>query len=162
MSPRAACLVIAIGNPSRGDDAFGPLLAERLLAWRSTASGHVNTDQEQVDIVVEQQCQVEHILDMQGRERVLFIDAAAQGPTEVQLQPLHALPVEQAPLASHACSPAQLLTLHTLLLGEPAPAAYLLSLTGQAFELGAPLSRPVQSRLDQAWDCLMRWLREGA
>jgi hypothetical protein len=28
-------LVIAVGNPSRGDDAAGPLLAERLSAWLS-------------------------------------------------------------------------------------------------------------------------------
>src|SRR5574343_38031 len=30
---RAPIVVFAIGNPSRGDDAIGPVLCERLAAW---------------------------------------------------------------------------------------------------------------------------------
>ena len=62
----ASLLIFAYGNPSRGDDALGPLLLERLQALNLP---HVET-------LTDFQLQVEHAYDLQGRERVLFIDAS--------------------------------------------------------------------------------------
>jgi Ni,Fe-hydrogenase maturation factor len=37
MTRAARWLVFGVGNPSRGDDALGPLFIERLEAWSATA-----------------------------------------------------------------------------------------------------------------------------
>jgi hypothetical protein len=67
-------LVFAYGNPSRGDDALGPLLIER-LEERQRAGALTR-----VDLLTDFQLQVEHALDLRGRERVIFAEAAASGP----------------------------------------------------------------------------------
>ena len=54
-------LVLAIGNPSRGDDALGPLLAERLMQWLQRRPASV---QLAVEIICEQQLMVEHVDDL--------------------------------------------------------------------------------------------------
>jgi len=66
----APVLVLAVGNPSRGDDALGPELAARLEA--AALPG--------VEVIVEFQLQVENALDLVGRERVIFIDAGTGTP----------------------------------------------------------------------------------
>ena len=81
--PKAPVLVLAVGNPSRGDDAFGPLLAQRLQTWLAAQTGEV---QQAIELITDQQLVVEHALDLQGRERVLFIDAAAWHDSPVALQ----------------------------------------------------------------------------
>ena len=65
LQPRAdvaPTLVIAIGNPSRGDDALGPLAGQRLAAMRLR----------DVEVLTEFQLQVEHALDLLGRRRVVW------------------------------------------------------------------------------------------
>ncbi|MDP2785684.1 MAG: Ni/Fe hydrogenase, partial [Sulfurimicrobium sp.] len=62
----APLLVFGYGNPSRGDDALGPLLLEQLAALNLP----------HVELLTDFQLQVEHAVDLQGRERVLFIDAS--------------------------------------------------------------------------------------
>ena len=71
---RAPLLVLAVGNPSRGDDALGPMLAERLES--AALPG--------VEVITEFQLQVENALDLEGRERVIFVDAGVGtgGPFE--------------------------------------------------------------------------------
>ena len=59
-------LIFGYGNPSRGDDAIGPLLIERLEILNLP----------DVDLLTDFQLQVEHALDLRGRERVLFVDAS--------------------------------------------------------------------------------------
>jgi hydrogenase maturation protease len=160
MQPAASkrpCLVLAIGNPSRGDDAFGPVLAERLQSWLSAQHQAI---QDQIDLIVEQQLVVEHVLDLQGRQRVLFIDAAAQGAPGAALQTITAQ--AQPSVQSHTCTPAQLLALYQTLLSQAPPDAQLLTITGHNFELDAPLSDTVQSALPQAWLLLQDWLNTHA
>jgi hypothetical protein len=64
-------LVLAIGNPSRGDDALGPLFASARgeLARRRDRRG-------QVELLTDFQLQIEHALDLVGRARVVFVDAS--------------------------------------------------------------------------------------
>lgn len=148
-------LILAMGNPSRGDDAFGPLLAERLGLWLSQQTPAV---QDQIDLIGDQQLMVEHVDDLQGRQRVLFIDAAASGSPDLRLTPLE--PPPQPPtVQSHSCTPSQLLALYRHLLALPPPRSELLTLTGQGFELGAPLSGATQQNMAPAWSLLMTWLR---
>jgi hypothetical protein len=71
--PRAGLLVIAVGNRSRGDDALGPLLLDRLERWR--ASGDRGAD---LELLEDFQLQIEHALDLAGRRLVLFVDAGTR------------------------------------------------------------------------------------
>lgn len=154
---RPATLVMAIGNPSRGDDAAGPWLAERLADW---LQGDGRPHQDDIEVICEQQLMVEHALDLAGRTRVLFIDAAAQQDALVCWQPIQ--PATSGPsLSSHQCTPAQLLQLCLHTLREPAPPSWLLSLRGAAFELGAPMSTSLQAALQQVWLPLLAWLTQA-
>ena len=71
-APVAPTLVFGIGNPSRGDDAIGPLMIERLE--REQSAGRLSG----VDLLTDFQLQPEHALDLRGRARVLFVDASLQ------------------------------------------------------------------------------------
>lgn len=150
-------LILAVGNPSRGDDAIGPLMASQLQDWLAQQDASL---QARVDVVSDLQLMVEHVFDIQGRARVLFIDASAQSEqTGARLLPIQA---SVAPVVnSHASSPAQLLGLHQSLLGAPPPSSHLLTISGHSFELGAPLSPQVQASLSQAWALLQGWLKSS-
>ncbi len=180
---KAPILVLAVGNPSRGDDAFGPLLAQQLQAWLAAQTADV---QQAIELVTDQQLMVEHALDLQGREHVLFIDAAARHDAPVALQTVSKTATASAPsgrphghgpdqglaphnhralrepaVNSHSCTPSDLLALFQSLLNEPPPQADLLTLKGHGFELGAPLSPEAQALLPQAWRLLEAWLTKA-
>jgi len=144
-------LVLAWGNPSRGDDALGPLLAERLLVHAETASlmGCV-------EVLTDFQLQVEHALDLVGRERVLFVDAALDLAEPFTVRPLQA--ARGGGIGSHALAPEAVLQVYQDLHGQPPPPATLLALRACAFELGTAPGAKAMADLDQAlaWAC--RWL----
>ncbi len=150
----ARTLMIAVGNPSRGDDAAGPLLAERLSEWLDKEGCIHRMD---LAIVSDQQLMVEHAYDLRDRDRVLFIDAAAKQGEPVQWQPIEAS-ASGPTLSSHQCTPSQLLHLCAHTLQIPAPPAWLLSLHGEGFELGAPVSAAMQAAMAQAWDEILAWV----
>jgi len=142
----ASVLIIGIGNPSRGDDALGPLAIERLAAL----------DLPGVEFLIEFQLQVEFALDITGRERVVFIDAAASGPEPYAF---HApLPGQQASHSTHALTPESVLAAcHQV--GVPLPAqAWVLAIRGYEFELGAALSPEAEGNLRAALAHLEGWL----
>ncbi len=136
-------LVFAWGNPSRGDDALGPALLDLLeTRQRETAElGHV-------ELITDYQLQVEHALDLQGRERVLFIDASVSAQAPYVLSVL--LPQRDSSYTTHAMSPAAVLAVYEQINDEPPPPAWLLSIRGYDFELGQPLSAQARSNLQDA------------
>jgi hydrogenase maturation protease len=148
-------LVIAIGNPSRGDDALGPALLELLAADGVAADG-------QVELLTDFQLQVEHALDLAGRCAVLFVDAAwptaagaGSGAAGVTLTPITA--DAAAPLSSHALRPQAVLQVCET-LAPPAPPAWLLAIGGEGFELGAAMSDIACRHLETARGEVHRWL----
>jgi hydrogenase maturation protease len=148
--PRIA--VLGCGNPSRGDDALGPALMERVEEWAETHPGR--------EVVTAQdfQLQVEHTIDMAGRDLVLFVDASGDGPDPFTLRPV--VPSDHASFTTHALSPEALLhTFNTLGCGDP-PRAFSLGIRGHSFELGQPLSPQARENLESAWS-LVRELLEG-
>lgn len=157
-SGTAPVVVFAIGNPSRGDDAIGPLLGERLMAQlqQHACVDRAATDRAMVEVIIEQQLVVEHVLDLVGRQQALFIDAAAQGAEVASLAPI--TPAETCSVMSHRLSPATLLGLYGSHLGHAPPPAALLSVVGSSFELGAGLSAQANKGLDRAWAMLQTWL----
>ena len=145
LSPKggvAPRLVIGIGNPSRGDDAIGPLAVEQLEAF----------DLPGVELLTDFQLQVEHALDLIGRREVVFIDAAASGTEPFDFAPVH--PLADASATTHALSPAAVLEAFRRVTDEPLPTAFVLAVRGYAFELGAPLSPAAAGNLDAALQLL--------
>ncbi len=134
----APLLIFACGNPSRGDDALGPLLLERLETLNLPG----------VELLTDFQLQVEHAVDLQGRERVLFVDASVSCPPPFELSRLSA--AKDRSFTSHAMSPAAVLQAYQELYGETPP-AWLLAVRGESFELGEPLSAAAQGNLEQAF-----------
>ena len=146
----APLLVFGWGNPSRGDDALGPLCIERLRALGLSAA--------RVEYLEDFQLQVEHALDLAGRARVLLVDASLRcaAPFEVtQLQPAH-----DARLMSHALTPEALLQVYAELRKEPPPPCTLLAIRGERFELGEPPGSAALANLDAALQWARAWLND--
>lgn len=143
-------LVLAWGNPSRGDDALGPLLAERLLDPTQAALT------QRLEVLTDFQLQVEHALDLVGRERVLFIDAALGLATPFTVRPLQA--TRGGGLGSHALAPEAVLQVYQDLHGAPAPPATLLAIRATGFELGAAVGTQALADLDLATEWACRWV----
>lgn len=151
---RPRWLIFAVGNPSRGDDALGPLLIERLEHWLATADKlPVN-----LHLLTDFQWQVEHALDLQGVDVVIFADASVLGEASFELAPL--TPQFDASYSTHALSPACVLAVAAR-LGQELPQSWVLSMPGRDFELGAPLSATAQSALDGAFTYLSACLESG-
>jgi hydrogenase maturation protease len=136
-------LVLAVGNPSRGDDALGPELAARLEA--AALPG--------VEVIQDFQLQVEHALDLVGRERVIFVDAGTGTPAPFELAEV--APADDFRHTSHALSPAAVLAAHARVRAEAPPPCWLLCVRGEQFELGSPLSEAARRNLEAAWLALL-------
>ncbi|WP_420476326.1 hydrogenase maturation protease [Noviherbaspirillum sp. ST9] len=147
----APTLIIGYGNPSRGDDALGPAAIE---AIERLAAGHPEWGD--VETVTDFQLQIEFVTDLAGRERIVFIDAAANGTEPFFFGPLVAK--EDASISSHALSPAALLAVYRNFHGEDAPPAFLLGIRGYDFDLGVPLSPQAEKNLAAALSTVEKWL----
>ena len=145
----APVLVLAVGNPSRGDDAIGPELAARLEA--AALPG--------VEVVTEFQLQVENALDLVGRERVIFVDAGTGTPAPFELRRIEAAP--EFLHTSHALSPEAVLATYRRVTGDEPPEAWVLCVRGESFELGNELSTAAADHLEAAWIELRRRIGPG-
>jgi hydrogenase maturation protease len=131
-------LVLAIGNPSRGDDAIGPALAARIEALGLP----------HVEVITDFQLAPEHALDLAGREKVIFVDAGEGTPEPHELRRVEAK--SDFTYTSHAMSPEAVLATYARVTGEPPPEAWVLCVRGESFELGEPLSAAAAARLEAA------------
>ncbi len=147
MTRPARWLVFGVGNPSRGDDALGPLFIERLEAWSATA-GDLPVA---LATLTDFQWQIEHALDLIDIDVVIFVDASVRAEPPFELAPLAAN--FDATHSTHALSPACLLAVAER-LGQTVPEAWLLAIPGRAFELGAPPCPDSLSCLDAAFEHL--------
>lgn len=151
---RAATLIIGCGNPSRGDDAMGPIA---LAAIECLAARHAEWGE--IEIVTDFQLQIEFVADLADRQRIVFIDAAASGAEPFSFCALDAQ--QDASFTSHALSPASLLSVFRNYHGTDAPPSFLLGIRGYDFGLGDPLSVRAQCNLDAAVAMLEHWLTAG-
>jgi hydrogenase maturation protease len=138
LNDRPPVLVVGIGNPARGDDAIGPLLIERL-------AGRVRPS---VELLTDYQLQVEFVLDLQGRDLVIFVDAsvAAAAPFECRA----VTPAASHSITTHALAPSALLAAYEAHFGLAPPRALALAVQGCEFELGAGLSAAAADHLEAA------------
>mgnify|MGYP003412199035 FL=1 len=147
----ATTLIFGWGNPSRGDDALGPLFIERLEAL---ASQHPEWGA--LEFLCDFQLQVEHALDLRGRQRVLFVDAGLPAGAPFSVENIG--PARDASFTSHAMTPQAVLHAWTLLECQAPPAALLLRIRGEQFELGLEMSAAAQENLAAALAWVESWL----
>lgn len=145
----APTLVIAIGNPSRGDDALGPLAAERIEALQPAG----------VDVLTDFQLQVEHAIDLLGRQRVIFIDASVSAAAPFTITPIG--PRHEHSHSTHALTPATLLQNFQDLTASAPPPAWLLAIRGETFELGTAPSAAALRHLEAAIESLLPLLADA-
>ena len=138
---RPGVLVVGIGNPDRGDDGFGPAVADRL---RGRVPSGVRVLERSGDVLA-------LIEDWAGFSAVIVIDAAApiSQPGRIHSFDLAAdpLPVGFARGSTHAFGIAEAVELARSLDRLPCRlVAYLVE--GSRFVIGAPLSPPVAAAVD--------------
>ena len=150
----APTLIFGWGNPSRGDDALGPLFVEHFtaLAARHPEWGGV-------DCLTDFQLQVEHALDLQGRSRVLFVDASLDAPAPCSLARIEA--ARDASFTTHAMSPQAVLRVYADIEDGAPPPCWLLAIRGEGFELGEPLSNSANGNLKAALLAAVDWIADA-
>jgi hydrogenase maturation protease len=141
---KAPLIVFAVGNPSRGDDALGPVLATRLIAWLE-AEGLGG----RVDVVEDFQLQIEHALDLEGRRLALFIDAGEGTAPPFVLKRIAASGAVAH--STHALAPEAVLEVYRRTLGDEPPPSYILCVAGTDFALGEPLTAAAAENADSAF-----------
>lgn len=155
MIQKKKTLIFACGNPSRGDDALGPALIEQMssLLKEQGIEG-------QFELLSDFQFQIEHVLDMKQRDRVIFVDASVSVESPFSFEKLQLPPDRSLEMSytTHALHPNQLLPVYRHYFHEPPPPCYLLSIRGHAFELGMPLSNAAKEYLEQAIQFLLGFL----
>ena len=143
-------LVFGWGNLSRGDDALGPLFVAELRSYAHAAT------LPDVEFIEEYQLQVEHVLDLASRSRVLFVDASCACTAPFELSRPQA--ARDARFTTHAMSPAALLHAYIDLFQAPPPPCTLLAIRGRQFELGASPGESALKHLAQALEWGRGWL----
>ena len=123
-------LIIGYGNPLRGDDAAGYEAAGRLGA------------------LAVPQLTPELADEISRAEQVIFIDAADGPDAAGTLRETPVLPGPSPEPFTHRLTPESLLGLAEALYGR-APRAVLITVAGENFSLGAPLSPGVAAALDR-------------
>lgn len=147
----APTLIFGWGNPSRGDDALGPLFVEHFTAL---ATRHPEWGE--VECLTDFQLQVEHALDLQGRRRVLFVDASIDAPAPCSLVRIKA--ARDASFTTHAMSPQAVLKVYVDIDGGEPPPCCLLAIRGERFELGEDLSAAARQSLQAALQLAADWI----
>lgn len=146
-------LIFAWGNPSRGDDALGPLFAEH---FQTLAARHPEWGE--IEFLTDFQLQVEHALDLQGRQRVLFVDASISAPPPCTLTRIVA--AKDASFTTHAMSPQSVMQVFVDLEDVDPPPCWLLAIRGDCFELGEEMSPAATSHLQAALAMAADWIAE--
>lgn len=144
-------LVFGYGNPSRGDDALGPMAIDQLSKWQSRH--HWN----HLHLLTDFQLQIEHITDLEDQELVVFIDADVSCAPPFVVKPCNAL--NNHSYTSHAVSPQALLGLYQRVHNSEPPPSYLIHIRGERFEMGESLSKGAQSNLEAALDFIFELCR---
>lgn len=151
MSSAVKVLVQGIGNPSRGDDALGPMLIERLSeGWVEGAF-----DKEWL-----YQLQIEQAEQWSHYDVVVVLDAHVRIDEPIvwrELEPSG----ETTSFSTHALSPQAVVTLNRQYY-EKHPTVYLLGLQSESFGLGESLSPKAERALEAADATLARFLQANS
>ena len=147
----APTLIFTYGNPSRGDDGLGPAMFELLENNKQT--GH---DLDKVDLLTDYQLQIEHAVDLDQRECVLFIDASVSAAAPYEFHQLQ--PERDNSYTTHAMSPVAVLAVYQQINQRKPPPSYMLSIRGYEFGLGQALTEQAKTNLQQAYEFIKQLL----
>ncbi|MDS4015615.1 MAG: hydrogenase maturation protease [Candidatus Accumulibacter sp.] len=153
-SAPAPIVILACGNPSRGDDALGPQLLERLHDWL-LAEGL----SERYELIGDFQWQIENALDLAGRELALFIDADQQAAAPYAFRRVEASDAPSFAASSHALNPETVLAVLARLGQAALPPTYVLGVRGDSFVLGDELSPTAREHAEAAFAFLQAFCR---
>ena len=148
----APIVVFAVGNPSRGDDAIGPELCARLEKWLAREGLS-----ERAELIEDFQLNIEHALDLAGRELALFIDAGENTPAPYVFEQIY--PAAIPSHSTHALPPQAVLQVFRQTEGREPPPSFVLCVRGECFELGEGLSAEALGRMDEAMNRLEQLIR---
>jgi hydrogenase maturation protease len=151
----APVVIFAVGNPSRGDDAIGPELYGRLAKWLENEGLA-----DQFELIEDFQLQIEHALDLQGRQLALFIDAGENTPVPYTFKQI--APAIGIAHTTHELPPEAVLQVYLQTEGSEPPPSFVLCVRGEEFELGEPLTATTSSYVEAAFGLLMQLCREAA
>jgi hydrogenase maturation protease len=132
-------LIFGYGNLSRGDDALGVLMLEHIEA---------NFDLKNIDLLTDFQLQIEHALDLENRELVVFVDASVK--SEIAFEFTRLQPVRDLSHTTHAMSPAAILDTYQTIKKQMPPPCFLLAIGADSFELGEDLGNTARQNLAKA------------
>lgn len=118
-------LFYGIGNPSRGDDAFGPLIIEELEKKNQFKNA---------TYLWNYQLQIEDAELIDHYDRVIFIDAHENLDKEITFTKLE--PALHPEYSSHSVHPESILALNRQFF-QGQVECYLLALKGSSFELSS-------------------------
>lgn len=141
----APVLVFTCGNPSRGDDALGPVMFDMLEQYKKTTS-----KLDCVDLLTDYQLQIEHTIDLEHRECVLFIDASVSSSLPYEFYTLQ--PEQDDSYTTHAMSPAAILAVYQKVTQQEPPTAYMLTLRGYEFGLGLAMTKQASVDLQKSFE----------
>ena len=147
----APVLIFTYGNPSRGDDALGPLMFDLLEKCRQEVGKLDN-----VDLLTDYQLQIEHAVDLEQRECALFIDASASCPAPYTFHRLR--PQQDDSYTTHAMSPAAVLAVYQQINQQQPPPSYLLTIRGYEFGLGQTMTEQAVVNLQQSFEFVKKLL----
>jgi hydrogenase maturation protease len=150
MSPGAGSgtLVLGYGNPGRLDDGLGPAVARAVAELRLP------------DVTVEEayQLTVEDAVEVARHERVVFVDAAVEGPEPFALLPVEPRPWDGGAFATHTVAPSVVLGLARDVYGARTR-GWLLAVRGYRFRaFGEGLSPGARANLAAAVGALRGWV----
>lgn len=135
-------LVIGIGNPDRGDDAVGRVVAERLARQPPAGARVVETDGEVARLL--------SLLDEAAE--VVIVDAASSEDSPGTVHRLDAtsaaIPAAMFAMSTHAMGLAECLELARA-LGRMPRRCVVFAIAAATFDIGAPLSTGVAAAVDE-------------
>ena len=136
-------LVLACGNPQRGDDGVALQVVNCLRRGLCDPATEFHSQQQWTPELAE---------PISKAEIIIFVDAAIGMPPGSivcrQLQPTASTP----PGSTHHTSPESLLQLADELYGKHPVRAYLLTIAGASFEMEETLSEPVRRAIPRSVD----------
>ena len=113
-----------------------------------------------VDVLTDFQLQIEHVIDLENRERVIFVDASVSARAPFEFYRIQA--DRDDSYTTHAMSPQALLAVYEKVNKQAAPTAFMLSVRGYEFGLGLDLSDEAGVNLDEAVGFIKQCLAENS
>ena len=147
----APTLIFTYGNPSRGDDGLGPAMFDLL-----ENNKQVSHELDKVDLLTDYQLQIEHSVDLEHRDCVLFIDASVSAVAPYEFHQLQ--PERDNSYTTHAMSPVSVLDVYQQINQRVPPPSYMLTIRGYEFGLGQALTEQAELNLLQGYDFIKQLL----